>query len=204
MKIKVTGIISVVLSIVMLIGVVSIFASCEKQKSDETPTPVVEEKTVTIVENGKTSYKIVRAQNADANTVDMVTGLQNSITQKFSCSMELATDLLNEGETADPEAYEILVGNTDREETKAVLETLESNSWAIVLKGNKIVICANNDALLPVAIDWFVSSYVAPAGAALNIPEALDKSEGYGDAIPLSINGNTSYSIVYQIGRAHV
>ena len=54
------------------------------------------------------------------------------------------------------------------------------------------------------ALNWFITKYVAEANAVLAIPENLNKVEGYAEEIPLIINGNTSYKIVYPKDNANL
>ena len=143
---------SIILCIATLFSVVAVFSSCKKEKS--------EEKMMVLVENGKTDYKLIRADKMDKNSLDLVISLYSRITDKCGVSMLFATDWVRNDSEIDPNAKEILVGNTNRPQSKEVLESLEPNSWAVVHKGNKIVICASNDALLPLAIEWFAKNCV--------------------------------------------
>lgn len=186
-------IISVVLSIVMIFGIVSSLASCGSKDKDGAS----DENLVTIVENGQTKYTLVRPESMDSELLDSVVKLHKAINDKFDLKMEFGTDWLKGNQQPDSSLFEILVGNTNRPETKEVLDTLENNTWAVAQKGNKIVICAKNDALLDVAIDWFIKTYIEAADTTLAIPEKLNQIDGYGDNIPLSINGVSSFNIVY-------
>lgn len=185
--------VSLILSIVMVVGSLTMLASCTKEQGDSVPT----EKMLTIIENGASNYKIVRAEKANNNTVNLATKLQTAILDTLGCDMALESDFVKAGEQPDNEAFEILVGQTNRSQSQEVTEALAPNSWAVEQKGNKIIIFANNDGLLDVAVDWFISNYISNAGTVLQIPENLSKTESFGDGLPVSINGISSYQIVY-------
>ena len=84
-------IMSVFLSVMMLFGIVASFASCKSEEKQD------ESKTFNIIENGATSYKIVRADKANQNTIDNVSSFHSAITEKFGCKVELTTDWLKAG-----------------------------------------------------------------------------------------------------------
>ena len=196
MKTKAIKVLSLLLGLSMLLSMLVVFSSCNN-KTDENNNEETQEKQIVVVENAATSYKLVRADKASSMISGLVDRMKASIDSKFGCDMEHATDFVLAGETVDEDAPEILVGDTNRAQTADVLESLEPNSWAVVNKGNKIVICAANDALLVTAIDWFIDSYVSSAQMTLSIPESLAKTEGYGNELPLSVGGFSSYQIVY-------
>ena len=185
--------VSLVVSIMMLLGIVSSLSSCKSGDNDNNKN----ENLVTIIEDGKSDYTLVRPESVDPLVLESIVKLHKAISDKFNIKMEFATDWLKGNQQPDSALCEILVGNTNRPESKEVLDSLEDNTWAVVKKGNKIVICAKNDALLDVAIDWFIKTYIDAADTVLAIPEDLDQVDGYGDNIPLNVNGISSYNIVY-------
>ena len=56
--------------------------------------------------------------------------------------------------------FEILIGDTGREESIALKSTLGADEYAIKLIGNKLVIVASNDAFLYEAAKFFVDEYL--------------------------------------------
>ena len=139
-----TKILAMLLCMATLISFAVIFSSCSKNG-----------KTIVVVENGASSYKIIRPDMSNRNIVDLASSLHAAISEKCGCDIAMGTDWVKKESDIDPDAKEILVGTTNRPETKEVLESLEPNNWAVVNKGNKIVICANNDALLDLATSFF-------------------------------------------------
>lgn len=181
-----TKIIAILLCMATLVSSAVIFSSCNKNG-----------KTIVVVENGASSYKIVRPDIANRSIIELASSLHNAISEKCGCDIAMGTDWVKKESDIDPNAYEILVGTTNRPETKEVLESLEPNNWAVVNKGNKIVICANNDALLDLAVNWFIENCINADEKTVKIGEKLVKVEGFGDGLPISIGGVSSYQIVY-------
>ena len=82
--------------------------------------------------------------------------LQNMIKNKHKCELPLYRD-----KTAAPVTYEILIGETNREESDAIFTNLLLNDYGYALYGNKIVIKGGSDSALKTAINAFVSSIVS-------------------------------------------
>lgn len=82
--------------------------------------------------------------------------LQNMIKTKHKCELPLYRD-----KTAAPVKYEILIGDTNREESDAIFTNLLLNDYGYALYGNKIVIKGGSDSALKTAINAFVSSIVS-------------------------------------------
>ncbi len=64
-------------------------------------------------------------------------------------------DYLMSGE--EPLEYEILLGNTNREESLTVLDSLKYDDYKITAVGKKIVITAHNEAALEKAVEHFIA-----------------------------------------------
>ena len=187
---------SLILCVATLLSFAVIFISCNSPK-DENDT---KEMTV-IVEDGQSSYAIIRQDKIGKVILNSVQKLYKTVYEDCGCNIRLTTDWVKSEEDIDPDAKELLIGNTNRPETKEVLESLEPNSWAVVNKGNKIVICASNDALLSAAVDWFIENCVNTDDKTVKIAKNLVKTDGFGNNIPISIGGASSYQIVYPKGN---
>lgn len=184
---------SLILSFSLLISFVLVFSSCNKKET--------EEKMTVIVEGGTASYVIIRPEKIDKQHLDTILRLHTAIMDSTGCNIKMSTDWVRSADDIDPNAKEILVGNTNRPETAEVLATLKPNEWAVVNEGNKIVICANNDALLGLAIDWFVENCVNSKDKTVKISEKLVKTDGFGEGLLISFDGVSNYQVVYPKGN---
>ena len=200
MKRKLDKILSLLVCVSILMTSLVALASCQsdddKNKEDEN--------LYYLVENGETKFTIVRSDRAAATVVEIVKNFRTTINDKYGCEMPLISDWMKPGEESDPNAYEILIGDTNRPESQEIINSLEENSWAVELKGNKLIICATSDAMLSVAVEWFIENHVKGSSDKFGIPEDLSVKEGFGDALPISICGITSYKIAYTKGNTQL
>ena len=84
----------------------------------------------------------VRVVNADAaSTVErqVATTLRSELKKKTKLTITESTDYLGVSGSHDPEAYEILVGKTNHEESTSVYKTVDYNNYGIKTIGRKIV-----------------------------------------------------------------
>lgn len=124
----------------------------------ETTAPAAsEEPTLTLVQDGKCLYDVIRDDDLDTASL-VVTQARNVLKyiQKLTgASGTLSTDWSKRGYELDPEKYEILVGYTDHPETQQVVSELSYGEYAIRAIGNKIVIFGFNDTSLSQAVNRF-------------------------------------------------
>lgn len=185
-------ILALVLCLATLVSVGLAFSSCQKQE------PEIKKM---LIENGMSEYVMIRPEKPSDDILKNILDFHKIITSKTGYTIDINTDWVKKPEDIDPNAKEILVGNTNRPETKEVINSLEPNSWAVVDKGNKIVICSNNDALLSVALEWFAENCINSEDKTMAITQDLSKIEGYGNNVMLSINGVSGYQAVYPKGN---
>lgn len=195
--------ISFILALITVFLALLMAVSCsDKKEENEEKAP---QKMNVLVENGETKYKVVRSEDASKDVVQLAVNLRESIQNAFNCSIPIASDWLKPDEQPDPDANEIIVGDTNREASKEVKSTLGQNEWAVVDNGTQVVICANGgDEILALAVNWFIETYVENGKEVLEIPEKLDKREGAGDSVILSMGGISSASVVYPKGNENL
>ena len=183
-----------VICAVILVTSLALITSCKKEE-------VTNENNTIVVADGASDYVIIRPEKATKEELDIILEIRRHIQDTCEFEMKVSTDFVGRQDDVDPDAKEILVGNTGRAESQEVLDSLEPNSWAVVNKGNKIVICASNKSLLSVAVEWFLQNCVNAQDKVVMIENDLFKSEGFGNALPLSIGGVSDYQIVYPKGN---
>jgi hypothetical protein len=109
-----------------------------------------------LVEYGKTTYSVVRADEPSAAIAGSASNLYQKIKDKTGVAMKLTTDWYSpREENPDLSGPEILIGVTNRPETAEVLESLPENSYAIVIRNNKLVIVGKTNALTELALYTF-------------------------------------------------
>jgi hypothetical protein len=93
-----------------------------------------------------------------------------ALSQKFGVSFlsfRYTSDWLKPDDT--PPDKEILVGETNREETRQVLEGLQEFDYAIAMVGSKLVICGGSDEATLQAMAYFTDNIMT--GNTLELPE---------------------------------
>ena len=111
--------------------------------------------TLTIAENGQTSYAVIYGQNS-ATGRDAAQIISNCLSEMCGAAFKPQIDT-----RASESATEILIGETNRsasEKAKAALPK-EGDSFSISTSGKKIVIAASGDDALLRAAQYFASLY---------------------------------------------
>lgn len=133
----------------------------------ETTAPVTTEAPVeqyTIVENGASSFTIIRADSSSDTVTQAAISLRKAIEDKFGCSMSISTDWVKRDEAIPADTFEILIGTTNRAESTAAAEAMRGGEFIVdVVSPKRIVIIGYNDEATVAAVNTFVAQYVTPA-----------------------------------------
>lgn len=122
---------------------------------------------VTIVNEGKTDYVVIKPQNCSA----LLTSSLLTLRTEFGTACGVDTDRslkpsddwvqgLGKNETYESDAKEILLGETNRKESKEVLDQLGEGEYAISITTTKIVLVGKNDYLSTLAISLFIKTFL--------------------------------------------
>lgn len=113
-------------------------------------------------EDGRFVYSVVRSSDAVSEAENGAKNIRSAIKDNFGCSVVIAKDGILEDFDQN---YEILVGNTNREESEEALTRLKENrpnfasDFIVAVIGDKICIQAATNEMLAVATDWFVATF---------------------------------------------
>ncbi len=129
-------------------------------------TGIISAEDVTFVAaDGTSVYKIIRPEAGEMDEVTSSSYIFKQIKDTLGVSVK------NEADTSDgTDAYEILVGPTNRVESQQALDYLETSGYGryddyiICTIGKKIVINAYNSKSLDVACKYFVQNYLKADG----------------------------------------
>lgn len=174
----------------------------------DTPTPETPIKKPGVVLYDKnTSYKIVIAENTKDEIVDAAEELRAALDAMTDADVTVTTDRLGEGEEPDANAPEILIANTNRPESKAVIKNLAYSDFSIKIVGGKVVVAALNEATLGMAIDYILENLIVIDGEgsdkAIRLKSGFSYSSGAWDIIT-SNEDFSDYKIVYPIDNAEM
>ncbi len=118
------------------------------------------------------SYTLVFPEGISGTLSDSIVDLTKEIKEEVGSPIPMLSDFLMPDETAPTDTLEILVGNTNREESKQVYETLKANDYFIGMVNNRLLIIGGSDAYTEKAIEHFMTYLVKNE-------EILYPSKGY-------------------------
>ena len=170
---KIAKILSMILA---LIFVVSAFAACQtpddpakesgNNQGSETD-PVIEtdppKDPLQLTEGDTCKYTIVRPMNAGDAVKNASVNIKNALSEAIGGNaVSISEDFL--ASNMKPGEFEILVGNTNREESAKAIEGFKYFDYAIVIEGSKLVINGRDEAMVAEAVKHFISMIEAAEG----------------------------------------
>lgn len=199
-------ILCVVLMFLLLLPVVSSCRDSElnaeesQSLSDDASEAVLD--ALAIVENGK-SDAIVVYPAKDLMAEELAESLCMWLQNRCGVNLRCASDTYME---ADAGRVELLVGETNREESKRTVERIErTQDYICELIGNKLVLVGGSDSATQKAVKYFMSLYPAEQGQCADLlyfaKDNVHKVGTYSFDLP-TCNGVSlaEYTIVYPKG----
>ena len=124
-------------------------------------------------EDGSFRYTVIRPDRNDVNINKAAAQLRLTIQEMLNTNVAISDDYIDRGVTEEDIAarYEILIGRTNRPESKQVLETLEEYTYKITVVGNKIVLLGDSEKSILLAVQTFIDTYLKDTSL---ITETLD------------------------------
>ncbi len=152
-------------------GEVTTEQTVESDLPETAPMPVY----LDFAKGGELLYKIIRPDSASETVKEAFREVTLSLNDKLGTHVSGETDWVK-GNFAlgeyESDAPEILIGETNRRESKEVYFTLKPGEMTVQTVGNKIVIIGFNDALTLEAAKVFAEVYItASEGDILRVPE---------------------------------
>ena len=178
-------------------------ASDTEGKTDETAAPPA----------GDPLYIIIRSDNGSKEETDGAVRLRQYIRETMGIEIDLQTDWVKRGENVEDNrfAHEILIGDTNRQESVAAYESLHLNTpdmmdYALSSNENHYVIAAS-DGSIDDAVTQFISYLEANPDLLHKAPIAISDSRAHDfplDDITVMGDSIANYgAIVYPISYNH-
>ena len=171
---------------------------------EETEAPKPEP--IKLTNGNKPLYTIVRPDESEA-TFDLTKKIIEDLKTATGVDFQQTTDFIGWNTVRDPEAYEILVGFTNYEETTTLLKDLKYFDWAVVVRGNKIIITAYTDASLKKAVTYFRNNIIPLIAkgedgnyAIAEFTDEIYRGKYNVDSVTLDGNPLQNYKVVYGKG----
>ena len=104
------------------------------------------------------NYELIYAGGTSKEVVDLVKNLSTLIYDNFGVKLDYRTDKFYEGVDAYAKGqYEILIGNTNREESQIFLSSLRWDDYGFGIVGDKLLIAGKNEDGTLAALRAFVA-----------------------------------------------
>lgn len=117
----------------------------------EAPAPA----TIKLTEGKKALYTIIRPDESEQAVYDLAKNIAEDLKKATGMTFDHGTDFMGWNTVRDPEAYEILLGYTNYDETAEIMKDLKYYDYAIVIREHKIIITAYTDSTLRKAVTYF-------------------------------------------------
>ncbi len=200
---------ALILAILMLFPML---AACEPSDPDNTGDPGSgAEQTqpapagVKLTEGDRALFTIVRPDpgNGEDSYYNLAKNIAKDLKETTGIDFKHATDFVSWNTKRDPEAYELLIGNTNYDETQSVLADLKYHDYAIVIRGHKIIIAAYTLASVKKAITYFRNNIIpliekdADGNYELGFEDYALRGTYKVESLTLDGNDIKDYTIVY-------
>ena len=149
-----------------------------EQVEETTPAPVETERT--LASKDGCEYPVLRSEFGDDMLTQASINLKNALVAKLGDNAVpvLNTDWIKgvrRGQYTSVEGKEILIGNTNRTESRDALAELGENEYVVRWSGEKLVIIGSSDYATNAAVDAFIE-------------QCINSAEGDKLALPLDLN----------------
>jgi len=154
----------VLAAVITALTVLSAFAGCggpSVKKTSEGNTLETEEGAAPVTvkyAGGENKYTIIKPEGADVTVTGAVSILRAQIKKRTGVELEIKTDAVEDA------GYEILIGGTNRQESRDAASNLREKDYVILLSGKKIVIVGGNSASISRAVEYFISNCIDASG----------------------------------------
>lgn len=189
-----------------LVTVLSLFAACKKDEPEPDPQqgqseePEVVE--LRLVANGSARYVIVHDYKAGHDVIAACQKIQETIRDLIGANIEIRqcfsdrTDVAEDVETD----REILVGMTNREESREALGSLRSHDYVLGVYGKKLVIGSSSDTGTNTAVTQFVTQYIYKQGSRAGVADGKKYTLVFSSEDNTTVKGTYSYSVSDVLG----
>ncbi len=154
--------------------------------------PVSKKEKDILIENGAcpSGYRIIYPDGAEQAVADLAFELRDKIETATGVKPETATDFEREGTKFQRTDYEILIGQTNREESLA-LDKILYRDFAVTYQTTRIAIYGKSVEALEKAVGWFADNCLDGNAKTLSVLPKLNHREAFDYSLKtLTIGGN--------------
>lgn len=133
--------------------------SDQSEKSDTDATEPQKPEEISLED--LTKFSIVRPQRSSVDLINAMRSIHGKIKELYGADLNVCDDFYREDDPNFPMGeYEIVLGNSDRPETKALLSELRYGDYGYRLSGNRLVIAGHTDDTTLKAIEKFIEDFL--------------------------------------------
>ena len=158
---------------------------------------------LTPVSAGQSGFRIIIPRSAGSDEQQAARILRDAIKAACGCELEIGDDYTNENRGILPGEFEILVGDTGREESRALSRRLRVGDCAVAVSGGKLLVMGGTQELTLAAAQELAGALSADEDGNLYIRRSqCFTHEGEYDVEEILIDGTDArdYRIVYPAG----
>ena len=154
---------------------------------------------LTIIEaDGSTKFKVIRPELTNNVIVSLAVECMNTLNNTYKSKIGISDDWTkntDENGLVTSDAYEILLGDTNRRESAEAKELMGNNDYIICVIGNKVVIQGKSVYSVKFAAEQFITKYVTKAGDAL-VVDLAEPIVGMGSSQGISLSEGAEMRIM--------
>lgn len=171
--------------LLVLLLCVLMFAACDKQVPPDDPESNTDGESVSssdisdsgaqpngeyieITAESAKKYTIIRPSSAGTDVTTAAQYLQRSFNNK-GFAVEYTDDWIKNTADIPDDAYEILIGDTNRGESALFASELRANDYVIAVEGNRIIIAGGSEKATASAVDYFIGESLTSAKDSVRI-----------------------------------
>lgn len=147
---------------------VTVLAGCQNEPADNPQN----DEPIFVGKDALSEYVIVRSDSADEEAVSATSQLYTELRTKYGIKMEFTTDYVGAGESIPTDTKEILVGLTNRAESKGVRYL----DYEIAFENQRIIINGGSGSAIAEAVEYFIANCMGDDGVTVPISHSVGKS----------------------------
>jgi len=151
------------------------FMSCnstgESDNSTSDGTSVTETKEALqkfiMTKENASSFTIIRPEKCGTNTINAASTLFQKL-NRLGFSISIKDDWVRNEADIPKDSLEILIGATNRAESREIYSGLKIDDYMITANGNRLVIIGGSDAATQKAVEYFIKTYLTKESDSLS------------------------------------
>ena len=148
-----------------------------------------------ISKDGEADYEFVYPEIISEAVLSAIYSAKYSIKDKTGANFKVDSDTVKDKQDIPTDTKEILIGHTNRTESEIAMSELKERSFLIKVIENRVVIVADDDALLIDAINCFINKYIVYSDNNISVPKDMSFISDSTEYQPVKDNGDGTVTL---------